>query len=370
MKLIYLTGFGLPTEWAHGIQAMEMCEAFSGLGIEVELVAPRRRLEIKTDPFDYYGVRNNFKITKLFCLDFCPGHAGGFYFWLRLVSFLLVARFIFLFKKFDVLYTREQLAGLLFSESFLELHFLPPAPKKRQIKIWRKVKKLIVLNNLMKRELVNFGVSENKILVAPDGVDLEKFNLKITKEEARKKTGLPQDKKIIMYSGSLYLHDWKGVDVLIEAAKSLPENCLAVLVGGENNEIEKIKKEYSGDNLSLVGRRRYEEIPYYLKSADILVLPNKKGESISEKYTSPLKLFEYMAAGRPIVASNLPAIREVLNENNSILVEPNNPEALAGGIKRALADRNSSSRISEQAFSDVKNYTWGKRAKNIMKFIN
>lgn len=370
MKLIYLTGFGLPTVWAHGIQVMKMCEAFSEAGNEVELVVPRRRNEKKEDPFDYYNVNRNFKIVKLFCLDLCPGNPRGFYFWLRLISFLFISMFYLLFKKIDVLYTREQLAGLFFNKFFLELHFLPWSAKKWQIRVWQKAERLIVLNNLMKRELANFCVDENKILVAPDGVDLEKFDLKITKEEARKKTGLPQDKKIIMYSGSLYLYDWKGIDVFLEAAKILPEDYLVVLVGGAPDEVAKIKKEYSGNNLLLVGRRRHEEIPSYLKSADVLVLPNKKGDKISEKYTSPLKLFEYMASGVPIVASSLPSIREILNEHNAVMVESNNPETLARGIKKIIEDRILAEKIARQAFFEVQNFTWQKRDKNIIDFIN
>ena len=82
-----------------------------------------------------------------------------------------------------------------------------------------------------------------------------------------------------------------------------------------------------------------------------------------------MKFFEYMASGSPIVASDLPSIREALNESNSILVEPNNPEALTDGIERVLKDQDLSSRISRQAFLDVQDYTWRKRAKQVINFI-
>ncbi len=76
-----------------------------------------------------------------------------------------------------------------------------------------------------------------------------------------------------------------------------------------------------------------------------------------------------MASNIPIIASNLPALREVLNEHNSILVEPDNPESLANGIKKVLENKDLAKEISKQALIDVKNYTWNKRVKNILEFI-
>ena len=107
----------------------------------------------------------------------------------------------------------------------------------------------------------------------------------------------------------------------------------------------------------------------FLKTADVLVLPNSAKEAISALYTSPLKLFEYMASRKPIVASNLPSIREVLNEKNSILVRPDDAWALVGGIKKALEDIVLSGRISQAAFENAREYTWEKRAAKIIRFI-
>jgi len=110
-------------------------------------------------------------------------------------------------------------------------------------------------------------------------------------------------------------------------------------------------------------------MPYYLKSADVLILPNSGKKDVSRYWTSPMKMFEYMASQRPIVASDLSSIGEVLSENNSILVEPDNPQALAEGIKKVLDDKELSQRISQQAYIDVKKYTWDKRAQKILDFV-
>ncbi|MDO8592379.1 MAG: glycosyltransferase family 4 protein [bacterium] len=369
MKLIYLTDFGLPTEWAHGIQVMKMCEAFSGQGVEIELVAPRRRNEIKTDSFAYYGVKKIFRLTKLPCLDFCPGNTNSFYFWLRIVSFLLVAKFYFLIKDFDALYARDQIAGLFFNDFILEIHSLPELIKPRHRKVWRKADKLLVLTSFAKERLVKEGIGEDKILVTPDAVDLKDFDISAAKEQLRQELALPLDKKIIMYAGSFYLHDWKGVDILLASAEYFDRDWVLMLAGGEAEEIEMIKEKYGSPNILLVGRKLHQEIPRYLKAADVLILPNKKGKDISEKYTSPLKLFEYMASDRPIVASDLPSIREILNDKNSVLVKPNSPKNLALGIRKLIQDDIFSKRLTGQALRDAQNYTWERRAKKIIEFI-
>jgi len=370
MRLIYLTNVGLPTEWAHGVQIMKMGEAFVGLGIDIEMIIPRRRNEIKADPFVYYNVKQRFNITKLPCLDFVPGSSSSFAFWLRNYSFLFLAKIYLLFKKYDVLYTREQSAGLFFKNFILEIHFLPSQIKKWHKKIWQKAKKIIVLTSFIKNELIRSGIEGKNILIAADGVDLREFDIDITREGARQQLSLPQNKKIVMYAGSFYLHRWKGLDVLLEASRFFADGILVVLVGGEAEEIKKIQTEFGQNNILLAGRQPYNRIPYYLKAADVLVLPNKKGDENSEKYTSPLKLFEYMAAGRPIVASNLPSIKEVLNEDNAFLVEAGNSQALAGAIIKLLDDKVLNDKIAEKSFEDVKGYTWQKRAQKILDFIS
>ncbi|TSD02430.1 MAG: group 1 glycosyl transferase [Parcubacteria group bacterium Athens0714_24] len=371
MKIIYLANIGISAGWAHEIQIMKMCEALALSGLEIELIVPRRPLfEIKGDVFTYYGVEKKFKIIKLFCFDLLPGNPSNITFLIRLFSFLIFARIYLTFKKYDVLYSREQLVGLFFKNFYLEIHSLPSKIKDWHKKIWKKAKKLIVLTSFIKTGIIEFGISPEKILIAPDAVDLKEFDIKISKDEARKNLSLPLDKKIILYTGSFYLHGWKGVDILLESAKYFSDEYLFVLVGGEKNEIEKIKNDYPLDNLLLVERKTHGEIPYYLKTADVLILPNKKGEEISEKYTSPMKLFEYMASGRPIVASDLPSLREILNSNNSVLVEANNPESLADGIKKIFSDVNLADKISKQSFYDVQNYTWLKRGEKIFNFIN
>jgi len=368
MKLIYVANARIPTEKAHGIQIMKMCEAFAGHGVEVELLVPRRLNKIKKDPFEYYGVKKNFKIKKLPTLDLV--WLGKIGFWIQSFSFAKITALFCFFKKADVFYGRDEVS--LWLLSFLKKNIVWESHRGQYSFLVRRIlkrsRKAIVISKGLKDFYISKGVSGEKIIVAPDGVDLEKFNINISKEEAKKKVGLLQDKKTIMYVGHLY--DWKGVENITRASEYLSEEHLIVLVGGTDIDLKKISKKHKGDsNIFVVGHRPYEEIPLYLKSADILVLPNKKRSDLSEKYTSPMKLFEYMASGVPIVASDLPSIREILSDQNAVLVEPDNPKALAKGIKRVLENEVLPQNLSKQALQDVKKYTWEKRAFNILSFI-
>jgi len=375
MKLIYIANARIPTEKAHGYQICKMCEEFSNQGAKVELWIPARDNHIKEDTFSFYGVKNNFKIRVIKSFDFFQYgiYLGKFSFWLQ--NFWFVIKLLLIkIDKDAIIYTRDPEIGWVFNlkgnKIILESHNWPESKGWLFKYLIKKFDKIITITHKLKELFFAAGLPDGRMMVAPDGVDLEKFDINIDKTQARKKLNLPLDKKIALYSGSLYLYDWKGVDIFLAAAKILPENCLAVLVGGEPKETTKIKKEYSNNNLLLVGRRLREEIPYYLKAADVLVLPNKKGEKISEKYTSPLKMFEYMASKRPIIASDLPSIKEVLSEKNCLFFQPNDPRDLAKKIGVLLNNKELVAKIAEQAYQDAKNYTWGKRARNIINFIN
>ncbi|MFA5318162.1 MAG: glycosyltransferase family 4 protein [Patescibacteria group bacterium] len=365
MKLIYLTNVYIPGMWAHSIQVMKMCEAFKKIGLETELITGMKRGDDE-EIFSYYNIKTKFKITKIPYFDFSSKGSGKLNFLMRTFSFIFFTKLKLLFKKYDILYIRTPLIGIFFNNFYLEVHELPPRLKQWHKKVFKKAKKIIVLTSFLKKELVNRGVQAEKIIIAPDAVNLEEFQINLSQAEARKKLSLPLDKKIIMYCGNFYVHDWKGVDILLKSLEHI-NNALCVLVGGHESEFNKIRKQYQSKNLILIKHQPHENIPVYLKVADALILPNKKGDDNSEYYTSPLKLFEYMASGNPIVASDLPSIREVLNETNAVMVEPNNPEKLALGVRGVLENNELAKKISTQALLDVKNYTWQKRAEKIIK---
>ena len=293
-------------------------------------------------------------------------------FWVQQLFFALRLR-KYLADKEGIIYSRDQFSLILLDPKqhrlYWEAHNFPRNIKSKFYnKILEKISGLVVISKGLKDDFANYY--NGPITVAPDGVDIEEFDIKVNKKEAREKLGLPLDKKIIIYTGHLY--KWKGADLLLETADSFQEDNLFVFVGGTDLDVRifKEKAEKVGlANILILGHKHHGEIPLYLKAADCAVLVGKKTERISDKYTSPLKMFEYMASGCPIVAQDLPSFREVLNENNSVIVQAESPQAMYEGIKIVTEDRDLADKISRKAKEDAQIYTWRKRAEKIRQMF-
>jgi len=381
MKLIYIANMRLPTEKAHGLEVMKLCEAFAKLGLNVELIIPWTFNKLKGDPFEFYKAEKIFKIKKLPALDLLfLGIFPNFFFLLRSLCFSKCVLIYFFFKKLqgklkDTIFFSHDHIPLYFI-SFLDLPFvfdIHDFPSKNFLyrRVLKKAFGFAVQTKWKIGELGRrFGIPPSKIVYWPNGTEVSDFDIALPATEARGRLNLPQEKKIIIYTGHFF--SWKGTDTLALASAYLGEDTAVYFVGGAPEDAEKFKtfiSENRLDKVRLVGFRPHEEIPFWLKAADVLVLPNTAKEDISKFYTSPMKLFEYMASGRPIVASDIPSIAEILNQNNAVLVEPDNPKELAGGIKKVLADRDLAKRIASRAYEDVQKYTWIERARLIKDFI-
>ena len=365
MRIFYFANVRVPTEKAHGVHIMKMCQSLAKQGIDLILVAPKRANRMKKEPFKYYGINNTFKIKKLFCLDWTV--------LFRLASFAfssLVFGFLKI-KKSDVIYSRFFfflfLLSFFRSNYFYEMHTLPKNIFWYKL-TFRRSAGLVVVTQKLKELLVKQGIAEDKILVAPDGVSIEDFNIDLTKSQCRQKLSLPLDKKIVLYTGHLF--KWKGVQVLAEASRYLKDKSLIVFVGGTFYDIKKFKEKNANlKKILVIGHRPYKEMPFWLRSADVLVLPNSAKNKISQYYTSPIKMFEYMTSQRPIVASDLPSLREVLNANNAILVQSDNSQRLAQAINNVFEKPNLYDNLTQQAAKDANKYNWNNRAGNIIGFI-
>lgn len=233
---------------------------------------------------------------------------------------------------------------------------------------------ILISENLREIYIKKYKVEKEKTMVAPDGVDLKIFGINLSKEEARREKNLPLDKKILVYTGKFKTMGMdKGLSDIMKAVKILnDENILFVAVGGYGEEIkyyDDLARQFStSERVKLVSLSPQADLAIYQKAADALLMPFPFNTHYAY-YMSPLKMFEYMASGRPIIATNLPSIKEVLNNSNAIIVKPDNPEDLARGIKTALADDELANKISSQAFKDAERYTWERRVKNILDFI-
>lgn len=227
----------------------------------------------------------------------------------------------------------------------------------------------VLISKGLEKLYKSLNADTKKILIAPDAVDIKQFSLAISQNDAREKVGLPLEKKIILYTGHLY--SWKGADMMADVAQNISEDVLFVFVGGTSRDIETFKDQHgSTKNILILGKKPHHEIPFYLRAADILLLPNSAKEDISRLYTSPMKLFEYMASGTPIIASNLPSIREILDDSMVYFFESDNSKILVETIKKVLSDYEKAKHKAQVALLEVKNYSWEKRARSIFEFVN
>jgi glycosyltransferase involved in cell wall biosynthesis len=367
-KLVYIADIRLPTEKAHGIQIMEMCSAFADLGLEVTLYVPKRHTPITTDPFDYYEVKRNFSISRLFCIDLTSFGTIGFA--VQRISFAKIALLKGLFQKNTIFYTRDSLVAFYLTFFGKEVVWEGHQGEINVIvrALLRCHTKMVVISHALKNLYVSLGARSENILVSPDAVDPHKFTLQMSKEEARKKLNLPLDTKIVLYTGHLY--SWKGAHTLAEAGKDFPQGVVALFVGGTEKDVQNFKHEYGGhQSIMILGNKPHQEIPLYLQSADVVVIPNSAKEDISRLYTSPMKLFEYLASGIPIVASNLPSLKEVLTSDMAVFAEADNPTSFKKEIIDLLTDESKMARMRQKSLEESKKYSWEQRAKNILDFV-
>ncbi|GAK57901.1 glycosyl transferase group 1 [Candidatus Vecturithrix granuli] len=390
MSIFYIANARIPTEKAHGLQIVKMCEAFAQQGLDVQLIVPFRRQSVQMrqveSVWEYYEVTPPFALKRLPSPDFIrlqrflPARLMLVCYMLQSLIFGVMATVVTL-KAEGAYYTRDwyTLFALALTKRwhgkpiFFEAHRMHGASQRTLLRwLLRHVDGLIVITQALQTYYEQFRIVSDKILTAPDGVDGRRLRQQMpTKEAARIQLELPLDVTIVCYTGHLFR--WKGVYTLVEAMRYLPGNYWLYIVGGmadDRQALQQFITEQQLPRIVLTGHVPYSMVPRYLAAADVLVLPNSATVSISRDCTSPLKLFEYMAAQRPIVASNLPSLREVLrHDENAWLVSPDDTSALAGGIQRVMNDSLLQARLVKKAYTDVQTFTWSSRARNIVDFM-
>ncbi|MBI3627201.1 MAG: glycosyltransferase family 4 protein [Candidatus Sungbacteria bacterium] len=363
-RIIYVANVRMPTERAHGLQIVKMCEAFSSAGAAVTLVVPRRKNLITADPFEFYGIPKSFEIRWLPVWDLVSWGYLGYV--IEAISFAFATIRIPV-QKTDILFTRDIFSTLLFSfrtrNVFYEMHNFP----RSGLWFWRLTLKRmrgIISTNKWKADqlILQFGFSKNRIISFPNGFDPTEF-VGLSPASFR----FSAERPVILYTGNLF--GWKGADILARAAKILPTYDF-VFIGGSPREYEDFRKKFgSYANIHLLGRRPHNEIPRYLATADILALPNSAQDPESVYSTSPIKLFEYMASGKPIVAADLPAIREIVSEEEVFFFRPDDPESLAEKMKEVFQNLEFGEGKAKAAKIKVSQYTWDHRARAILSFL-
>jgi glycosyltransferase involved in cell wall biosynthesis len=227
---------------------------------------------------------------------------------------------------------------------------------KREAVVWTRADGYIAITRGIVDHMTSLHGTRPSVAVVPDGMRL-----------GPDPAPLPAA-PVVGYAGHLYA--WKGVDVLLRAVASIPP-AQALIVGGHEREPDLGRLQALTQELGIADRVRFTglvepaRVPPLLAEAYVLVLPNP-ASAISTHFTSPLKMFEYMAAGRPIVASDLPSIREVLRDgDNALLVAPGDPHALAAAVTRLIEDRDLAQRLARTARADAGGFTWERRAERL-----
>jgi glycosyltransferase involved in cell wall biosynthesis len=399
-KLYYIANARLPTEKAHGYQIFQMCQAFLESGQETILLRPHRENPLKDqDPTHYYGLRQPVTIKTLWAVDLISLMGTYFpkvtrlsqaalFFHMLTYSFSL-RRFFKKEKGTPILFLRDinLCAFLLFllprplrSKLNVEVHALSDGDwrRARQVRILKKAARVICVTGAMKERLVALGLDEKRLQVAHDAVDIESFDIPATRDEAREKLNIPQDILVASFVGKFHTNGMeKGIpEIIWSATKLLSEfpKLHFYFIGGPLDRTIKYfqlidELNLARDRFIFMDKQPLSLVPLFLKASDILLMPHPQNDFYAY-YVSPLKLFEYMAAGRPIVASRLPSICEILEDGrNALLGKAGCPEAIAENIEKLLRHSELARKLANTARVESHSYTWRGRAGQILESI-
>ncbi len=370
MKMYYVANARMPNEKAHGIQIAKMCEAFIEAGVDLTLVVPKR-WSPPSDMQTFYALRTPVPLVQLWIPRLYQFGKFGFFFsslyFMVRYSFFLVGRRVrgerFLIYTVDMDSFSSTLLPL-FGPCVIEMH----SPKNTTIAsrfFFRNAIGVIATNPLIQEALIQtFALLPKRVVAEPNGVDGAFSEQKLSKEEARHTLSLPAGLKLALYVGRMY--EWKGLEVVSATAERLAEKNITLgIVGATREEFERVTKR-SGERIVFYGGHPSAEIPTWLAAADALFVVGTKRDEASYRYTAPMKIFEYLAARRPVVATRTPAL-ESLIADEVVWCDPDDAEDLARALAQAI-ERPDFARLT-RASSLAQNHAWGARAQRIMHFI-
>ena len=365
MKIAAIAGSTIPSDTANSIQVMKACGALAQLGHNLTLIVPGNPKSSIENLKSHYGLQVEFSIEWL------ASSSRRMFTWdaVRRAR-ALGAELVYSW------FPQSAVFGLLRGlPAVFEIHIQPTGTFgpiwHRAFKDLRGRKRLVSITDallkLLERDF-HMHFPAEQVVIAPNGVDLERFDSLPDPLTARRQTGL-REAPTVMCTGHLYAG--RGAELFLELAASLPQ-AQFVWVGGRPEDIAAWKSHLQSENVSFTGFIPNQELPLYQAAADILLMPygrsimGSSGSADSAAVASPMKMFEYMAAGRAIVSADLPVIREVLNEKNAIFCKPDEIAEWRAAVESLLADQAHRTDLGNQARRDVQGYTWLKRAQRIL----
>lgn len=362
MKVVYAAQVPIPSHRAYAVHVMHMCAALAEMGHEVTLYSMPPSVEAE-DPFAYYGLPADFRLSQV---DLLPlrGLAGPLYGRKILQQSLAAGRP-------DLIYSRHIYAAYAAVRRGIpvvyEVH-MPFSNSLHKILLSRMLREhdrfaLVAITQALKEQyLRDFPqIAPDRIHVAHDGAVLP---------EGTPHLPASGDTIRIGYVGNLY--PGKGMELIVEIAERMPDLNFDI-IGGRSEDVTYWRNHMRGENLILHGQKPHGELQPFFDEIDVMLLPLQRevspdggGADIS-RWTSPMKMFEYMAQGRAIIASDLPVLAEVLtNEQNALIAPGEDPDAWVRAIRRLQSDAELRHQLGASAQQDLEaTYTWSARCRHI-----
>lgn len=375
MKLLYLSSVRVPSNKASGLAIARQCEGFVAGGWEVDLHVPERSEQQSIS--EHYGMNVRFTVYSFASTSrlFTFGKVGflilSLYENLRAMLFYITHH-----TRYDVLYSREKLRILIFilmglrSKCYVEIHQVHDDFITKFVA--RKAKKVVVISNGL-RDYYSKLTDRNDILVEPSGVYLDQFYNIPSKNDLREGLVLPNDAVVYGYIGKFTtIGEDKGVEDIVRAFFELykiQKNVFLYLVGVEEDErlhyqniIDKLNLPNSVIRVVELDQSKFAE---YVKACDILLM-NYPDSTHYAKYMSPIKLFAYLAAGKPIISTDLPTVREITNMQSVLYTMPNDTRDYAEKMLQAYTQLPSLAKEAESNKKLAKRFAWSERGARIL----
>jgi glycosyltransferase involved in cell wall biosynthesis len=366
MNLLYVSLSYIPSRRASSVHVMRMCAALGRAGHRVELIGKQSHEESTDDDHAFYGVDRAFSVTKL------PRPAwrgGGVVFAAGMAKVLLDRK-----RDIDLVYSREPVGALVAAELGLDVVFEShgiPVERSQQLLLrrlmsHRRLRGLVVISDALRRDLEaqQLGPRSSTIVIAHDAADPPGSQVSFHR--------VRRERPRIGYVGNLY--EGRGIDLIVDLAERMPD-CDVELVGGNEQDLAKWRARVRSRNITFAGFVQPGQLRERYQSFDALLMPHPRtgvaaatGIDIS-RWTSPMKMFEYMASGVPIVASDLPVLREVLeHERNALIAPAGDLDAWEQAIRRLCDERSLAESLARHAYDDlISTYTWDARVARIFR---
>jgi glycosyltransferase involved in cell wall biosynthesis len=351
---------------------MKVCQAISQQGHEVKLWVPG------TSPVDFVSIRDQYGLQSEFEIAWLPARNT-----FKRYDFAWQAVEHARVWQADVIYTWTPQAALFSvwrgEKTILEMHDratgnLGPLVLKQFLQANSAQTELVCVTRALHQALetqLDLDIPDQKVVIAPNGVDTERYQNLPEPAAAREQLGLKQV-TTVSYTGHFYAG--RGVDILFELARAFPL-VQFLWIGGRESELTQVREQLAESalaNVVLTGFINNQRLPLYQAASDVLLMPYERsiaGSSggNSADICSPMKMFEYMAAGRLILTSDLPVIHEVLDEATAVFCPPEDSAAWIHALDEALENPGMLQAKGQAARALMNRYTIQARQENILR---